>query len=128
MRSPQRKRPMRREIIAAPEGIALDELASRVRYVGSSEHKSFPSFAGPPKMRADATKCDPHLTDPEEITAWLRGGVEAGHIGAPWEGDFPRYVWAQVQGIYYEARLVNRGSGGYKGWSVEASEFPKAIR
>lgn len=127
MRSPSRKRPMRHEIVDVPVGVDLRELAQRVRYIGSSEHKSFPSFAGPPKLRADATKCDPALDDPTEITSWLRAGIEAGQVGAPWEGLFPRYVWYRVEGACYEGRLVNRGAGEYKGYEVETSEFPEAI-
>lgn len=119
---------MRHEICDPPDGVVLSELASRARYVGSSEHKSFPSFAGPPKRRADATKCDPSLSDADEITSWLRAGLAAGQVGAPWEGRFPRYVWYRVEDVCYEARLVNRHAGEYKGWSVEVSEFPENLQ
>lgn len=127
MRSPSRKRPMGHEIVDAPVGVDLHELAQRVRYIGSSEHKAFPSFAGPPKLRADATRCDPALTDPAAITSWLRAGLQAGHIGAPWEGQFPRYVWHRVDGVCYEGRLVNRDAGEYKGYEIGISEFPEAM-
>lgn len=119
---------MRHELVAPPFGVDISDLAGRVHYVASSEHKSFPSFAGPPKLRGDATRCDPSLNDAAEITSWLRAGMAAGHVGAPWEGEFPRYVWARVDGTCYEARLVNRGTGSYKGWAVDVSEFPEALR
>ncbi|MGI8803736.1 MAG: hypothetical protein ACR2KV_16485 [Solirubrobacteraceae bacterium] len=67
------------------------------------------------------------MTDPMQITSWLRAGLGAGHVGAPWEGLFPRYVWHRVQGVCYEGRLVNREAGEYKGDEVEISEFPAAI-
>lgn len=68
MRAPKRRRPLPRSLVTPPEGVRLDELAERVSYVGSGEHKSYPSFAGQPRLRADASKCDPKFTDPVEIT------------------------------------------------------------
>lgn len=110
-----------------PEGVSLDALAARASYVGSSEHKSFPSFAGPPRLRADASKCDPAFTDADEITGWLRTAIQAGRIGAPWEGDFPRYVWHRLNEVTYEARLVNQELGQYKGYPLQPSELPEGL-
>jgi hypothetical protein len=95
--------------------VDLAQLAKRVRYVGSVEHKRYPSFAGKPRPRADATLCDPSLTDPVLLTKWLADGVRAGQIGAPWEGEFPRYVWVRPGKSWYEARLTNAVLGQYKG-------------
>jgi hypothetical protein len=127
MRAPKRKRPMRHTLMKVAPDIDLEALAARARYVGSSEHKSFPSFAGNPKLRADASKCDPSLTDPDEITEWLREGIEDGLIGAPWEGEFPRYVWRVVDGVCYAGRLVNRDAGTYKGYPLDADEGPEGV-
>lgn len=127
MRAPIRRRPRRRDLVEPPEGVELANLADRVRYIGSSEHKSFPSFAGPPKLRSDASRCDPALADPQELTKWLRDGVAAGHIGAPWEGSFPRYVWYRRGEMCYEARLVNAGAGDYKGYPLTDAECPDGL-
>jgi hypothetical protein len=78
-------------------------------------------------LRADATKCDPQLTDAGEITSWLRAGIAAEHIAGPWEGDFPRYVWCRVEDRCYEGRLVNREAGLYKGWLLAKSEWPDGV-
>lgn len=110
-----------------PAGIALPEIASRASYVGSSEHKSFPSFAGAPRLRADASRCDPSLADSAELTGWLRAAIEAGANGAPWEGDFPRYVWYKRETTLYEGRLVNRELGQYKGYPLESNEWPEGM-
>jgi hypothetical protein len=118
---------MRRVVAAAPSACDLVVLAERTSYVGSAEHKSYPSFAGQPKLRADATRCDPRLTDANEITAWLRAGIAAGLVGYPWEGDFPRYVWYRVDELCYEARLVNREAGQYKGYSLVDDECPEGL-
>jgi hypothetical protein len=83
MRSPQRRRPLRRAPTSAPAGVNLSALAATARYVGSSEHKTFPSFTGPARPRADASKCDPKLADPEELTGWLRKAIAIGSVGAP---------------------------------------------
>lgn len=127
MRAPRRRRPLRRTMVAAPDGVSLADLAQRASYVGSSEHKSYPSFAGPPRLRADASKCDPGLADQDELTKWLRASIAAGRIGAPWEGDFPRYVWHPRDEVIYEARLVNQELGQYKGYPLEDSEWPEGL-
>jgi hypothetical protein len=98
---------MRRRIVGPPGGVDLVQLAERASYVGSSEHKTFPSFAGRFNPRADASKCDPKLADKDELTRWLQDAIRAGHTGQLWEGDFPRYVWCRREGITYEARLSN---------------------
>lgn len=126
MRATNRKREMRRTVAPPPVGTDLADIARRMRYVGSSEHKSYPSFAGEPKLRADATKCDPSLTDADQITAWLQAGALAGQVGGPWEGDYPRYVWCVVEGTCYEGRLVIREAGEYKGYALTDSECPLA--
>lgn len=106
----------------------LAVLASRAVYVGSAEHKTYPSPAGPPKPRADATKCDPKLHGNFSVlTGWLRSGIEAGQTGAPWEGDFPRYVWYEHNGTTYEARLVNQEQGLYKGYEILERERPEGL-
>jgi hypothetical protein len=52
----------------------------------------------------------------------------SGHVGAPWEGDFPRYVWHREADICYEGRLVNQVSGEYKGYPLESGEWPGVMR
>lgn len=128
MRAPKRRRPPRRSLDVAPPGVDLVRVAGLVSYVGSPEHKTYPSFAGKPNPRADATKYDPNLNNPVELTEWLRAGVRAGYVGAPWEGDFPRYVWCKRDEVVYEGRLVNREQGHYKGWALKVEEWPKGVQ
>jgi hypothetical protein len=128
MRAPRRHRPLRRSIASPPSGVDLALLARNARYVGSSEHKAFPSFAGPPRLRADASKCDPNLADPDELTAWLREAIVAGNVGAPWEGNYPRYVWHRQSDVVYEGRLVNQELGQYKGYPLESDQYPEGLK
>lgn len=102
-----------------------EEVAPRVSYVGSAEHKSYPSPAGHPSLRSDASRCDPRYTEFEPITDVLREGVRRRCTSAVFEGDFPKYVWGWLDGQLYEARLVNRGQGTYKGYPLEEVETPK---
>ena len=51
----------------------------------------------------------------------------SGHVGEPWEGDFPRYVWHRRQRAVYEARLVNRELGEYKGYPLQRGEEPEGL-
>jgi hypothetical protein len=120
---------MRREVTPAPGGTDLAGIASRARYVGSPEHKSYPSFAGPPRLRiADATKCDPKFVDPTPLTERLRESIRAGRFGAPWQGDFPKYVWSvEEDGVCYEGRLVNRENGEYKGYALTVEQRPEGL-
>ncbi len=127
MRAPNRRRPQRRTIDKPTPDVDLIALSQRVRYIGSPEHKSFPSFAGAPNLRSDASRCDPKLADPEELTRWLRDAIVAGDIGQPWEGDFPRYVWCRQGDVGYEARLMNREAGEYKGYPLHADETPEGL-
>ena len=61
------------------------------------------------------------------IQRWLRQAFEVQCFGAPWEGEFPRYAWCKAGEIVYEARLVNRGLGQYKGYQLEPEEWPDGI-
>lgn len=96
--------------------------------MGSAEHKTFPSFAGPFNPRADASKCDPKLADREELTQWLRKAISTGNTGELWEGDFPRYVWCKRDEVIYEGRLSNPGLGEYKGYPLEADEHVEGLK
>lgn len=125
MKAQRRRRPQRREHIDPPQGTDLIRLAQKAHYVGSAEHKSYPWPAGPPRLRSDASRCDPHLGTMDQFTDWLRAEIVAGQFGAPWEGDFPRYVWHLQDDLCYEARLVNRGNGDYKGYPLTPAEAPE---
>jgi hypothetical protein len=63
----------------------------------------------------------------DEIQQWLRLAFTVRCFGPPWEGDFPRYAWCKVGETVYEARLVNRGLGHYKGWQLSPEEWPDGI-
>lgn len=123
MRSPKRRRARIRKK-NVPPGTDLEDLAGRVRYVGSPEHKDAPTFAGPPRPRGDASICPRQYRDPELITGWLCSAIRAGSTGAPWDGDFPRYVWHKEDATVFEARLTNRGNGEYKGYPLNEDEWP----
>ena len=127
MRAPRRRRSSPKTITPPPVGISLEQVAQRVRYVGSPEHKDTPSFAGSPRPRATATICDrSFLGRQDEITAWLRDAIRHGHTG-DWVRGFPKYVWYRVGDRAYIARLVNADNGEYKGWELERHEWPEGI-
>ena len=69
----------------------------------------------------------PEGVEPQQLTKWLQNGVIAGHVGALWEGSFPRYVWYRKGGTCYEARLVNAGVGEYKGYPLTNAECPDGV-
>ena len=72
--------------------------------------------------------CDRSLVNRlNEINEWLRAGIRNGRIGYPLEEGFPRYVWHMVGDEVFEARLLNRSQGQYKGYKLEREEWPEAF-
>ena len=127
MRAPKRKRPQKREMLPTPNA-DLDSLAQSVTYEGSHEHKDIPSFAGPPRLRqGDASCCPRDIRDVETVCEWLREAIRRGAVGSFWEGSFPRYVWYKSDDTVFEARLINRGNGSYKGYPLDREEWPAGI-
>jgi hypothetical protein len=127
MRAPRRHRPLPRSL-ASPGDHDLAVVAARATYVGSPEHKDTPFFLGQPRPRADASICDPSLAQQKaELVRWLREAIAAGHVSAHWENGFPRYVWSRQGGDVYEARLVNRETGQYKGYPLNREEWPDGL-
>ena len=106
-----------------------EELATKVSYVGSPEHKDVPSFAGnPPRPRPDASICDRSLAQERDmVTDWIRQAVRCGTYGEYEENGFPRYLWYKKEQTVYEGRLVNSGQGTYKGYPLKTSEWPREI-
>jgi hypothetical protein len=104
-------------------------VASRVRYVGSGEHKAPPiddSYDGVEPAaykRSDASRCDPTITRDRAEEA-LRAAILRRQVSADFQGGFPMYVWGHLDGRPHTARLINREAGHYKAWPIEESELP----
>lgn len=120
------KRNKRRRIGGWPDDAAsTEELAQRVQYVGSPEHKDHPSSAGDPHLRSDATPCEPSMTrDMNRNTEALREGIRRRCVSPIFEGGYPKYVWTWIDGNLYEARHINGPQGTYKGYRLEEVEMP----
>jgi hypothetical protein len=100
-----------------------DVLVQRIRYVGSGEHKDYPSFAGEPALRSDASRCDPSITR-EQAEVVLKKAFQLRCVSPQHENGFPRYAWGWLNGRLYQARLINREQGHYKAWPIEDAEVP----
>lgn len=127
MRSPRRRRPLRRSVaVQAPAD--LTSLAATATYVGSPEHKDVPGFAGPARLRGDASCCPRNLAvERERLCGWLQSAIRRGAVGEPWDGEFPRYLWYRHENTLFEGRLVNRTQGTYKGYPLAEDEWPHGI-
>lgn len=125
MRRPRYQRKRSRRIAAVAASVNLEHVAAQARYIGSPEHKEYASIAGIPRPRADASLCpffsEDHL---KIVNKWLKESIRKGLVSEFWEGEFPRYVWYRDESTVYEARLVNRGAGEYKGYPLESDEWP----
>lgn len=125
MQSPGRKRPLSRRVAAHSDPADLARCADAATYVGSPEHKSFPSFAGQPKLRSDASRCPTHLKSADQITDWLREGILQGNVSdLPPGSGFPRYVWVYREETWFEARITNEAQGWYKGYPLADDQVP----
>ena len=80
---------------------------------------------GVPRRRGDASICPREYNELQLATGWLRSAIRDGSTGGPWEGDFPRYAWHKEAATVFEARLVNRGDGSYKGYPLNDDEWPR---
>lgn len=116
-----RRNRRRRRIHCELPDDSLMHLAEEVEYHGGGEHKSYPSPAGPPALRSDATPCDPGI-DWVDIRNALAEGVRRGCISEATERGFPEYVWAWLDGELYEARHLNGFAGKYR---LEPPEYPR---
>ena len=115
------KRLLERDAVA---GIAAQ--ADRARYVGSIEHKNYPSPAGTPSPRHTASKC-PRVEEARwpELNEALRAAIRSGLVSdAIDECGLPRYVWGVFDGQLFEARRLSAPEGGYKAFPVEPFELP----
>jgi hypothetical protein len=106
------------------EALPPFHIAALARYIGSAEHKAYPSFAGAARLRSDAFKCDPKYRDPSAITTALQQAILRGWVGR-FDGAFPQYVWGWLDGVLYEARLSNRVAGQYHAYGLEPMEYPE---
>lgn len=123
MRSPGRRRPLRRlRSPSLPQSERL-RLAEQVSYLPSPEHKDHLTTAGVRRLRSDATVCPRH-PPLDVVEQWLKQAVLVGDFSALAEGEFPRYVWAERDGHVFEARLTNSGLGQYKGYPLDDAERP----
>ena len=82
------KRMKRRAIGSWMAGESAESVARKARYVGSAEHKGYPSAAGPPALRSDATPCDPGISS-ADIGSALAEGIRRGCVSALTEQGFP---------------------------------------
>lgn len=92
--------------------------------MGSAEHKTYPSPAGFPALRSDATPCDPKISF-EEIEDALKEAIRRRCVSATFEQGFPKYAWGWLRGQLHEARHINGRAGSYKGYPLEEVEYPR---
>lgn len=124
MRSPSAKFKKPHDVHAHPETV---DLPRPPVYVGSPEHKDHVTREWRrPQPRSDASLCP--ILDSGIVRTWLAEALRRGWFSAFMEGGFPRYAWYVAEGQWYEARLTNQGLGQYKGYPVQETDVPRALR
>jgi hypothetical protein len=110
----------------------LAELADKVRYTGSGEHKRYPNPLANPALRSDATDCDavdPTLSqDPGRMQKLLQEVIRRGQVDPRREGQFPRRGWGRLliadgSVQLFEVRLTNAAQGAYKGYFIAEGDL-----
>ena len=113
----------RRLVEPMPSQEHLNDLASKVRYIGSPYHKRNPGDFGltpPVQPRPDKTLCDEAgIVSVAEAQHYLEEGVRRGMISSTAQDGFPKHVWAVTNdGIVLEAKYSNEGPGYYHGYPL----------
>ncbi|QEH36314.1 hypothetical protein OJF2_48750 [Aquisphaera giovannonii] len=110
-----------------PDGVGTPaEVAARISYVGSAQHKTYDSPAGPPAFKADKAKCDRYRReDWPLLRGALRDAILAGSLGE-FRGQFPSRAWAWINDVLHEARLTNPATGEYHGFPInDPRQYPE---
>ncbi len=123
----RQEKQIKRGTVAArwPGRLSPQEVAARATYIGSGEHKTYPSEDGLWTFdpRADKAKCDKYdRTQWSQLVDALRVAIRAGCVDEDFRGDFPSRVWVYINEVLHEARLSNAGLGQYHGFPVEYEE------
>ncbi|MGO9469324.1 MAG: hypothetical protein ACLQVF_34810 [Isosphaeraceae bacterium] len=112
-----------------PDGVGTPaQVADRVTYTGNAVHKSYPSPAGPPALRADKAKCDRYAQEQwPRLLAALRIAIRAG-IVSEFRGAFPARAWVWINDVLHEARLSPGGTGDYHGFPLNSPlQYPAPV-
>ena len=101
---------------------ALDEIAKKVRYVGSAFHKRNPGDFGlepPAAPRPGKTLCDGVVDCVKDAQGLLEEGAKRGTISEQMRNGWPQNIWAVTKnGIPVEAQLDNETQGIYHGYPM----------
>lgn len=100
-----------------------EEIASRVSYSGSAVHKRHPFLGQPPAFRSDKTPCAHYGPGAAALFQdLLRRALAHGSVSDDFDGEFPKRVWAYVNGQLHEARLGGDRAGAYHGFPLLVRE------
>ncbi len=103
-----------------PDAAECARIAALATYRGNPVHKSYPSPAGPPALRADEAKCDRFEREHWPLlTEALRAAISAGCINDDFRQGFPSRAWAFINGVLHEARLTSPGLGDYHAFPID---------
>lgn len=107
--------------------VALAELAKRISYGGSGNHKLRPAdykFDPPSNPRASKSVCDalrPIMK--AEATRLFRQGVLCGMVSTFAPGAIPKYVWTvDANGEVYEAKAKPGQETTYHGYRLDEDD------
>jgi len=104
------------------------EIAERVSYNGSGKHKRYaaPNGEWTPVHRPGTAECQQFAqTDWLQLIDALREAIRQSCVQLEPGREFPRRVWAYINGKLHEARITNPQSGEYHGFPLDyASQKP----
>lgn len=108
--------------LADLDASAREQLAARVKYVGSGHHKRNPATYGMERTNPRPTKslCDEtKLVTLDEARRLICEGILRGMVSPHRDESFPKYVWSVgADGEVYEAKSHPNTPGQYHGYPL----------
>lgn len=121
------------EIVGKPRSLeksvdvlALEKIAQAATYHPSTYH--CPDTDGRVRVRTKPASRCPQEWSLREATNAVRDAIKAGKVSRQRTSDgFPRHIWHNAGGLWYEACTSDNAGGIYHGYPVETRALPSGL-
>ena len=105
----------------------LERAAVNAKYRPSPYHCRQPD-GQPPKWRTKPASHCPEGWTNRHAQICLREAIRAGQISRQWVEGFPRHVWHNETGLWYEACTSQGTPGIYHAYRIEIAGLPAGLQ
>lgn len=104
----------------------LEKAAEKASYSPSDYH--CPDENGRIRKRTKPNSRCPHVWTVRDGTIAVRNAIRAGRVSRQWTRDgYPRHIWHEAGGVWYEACTSDNQDGAYHGYPVEVQFLPVGL-